>query len=210
MCLKLKKYKEAYSALREALKYKNDSYRIWENYMFVSLKINQLQDAIYAYQRVLDQIEKHVDHEVLSYLVDNVCDEVQSNPGETSKFLEKQLAELFGRLTSQVSTDPELWGIYQSFHKRMGRAQKALDLRWKQLRSAQSAGWEQNEDAFTRVVRVCEELVEELISAADKSGAYSLKLNLSSAVKKCRAAFEHHADFTSLTALLARIEQFAG
>jgi len=178
--------------------------------MFVSLKINQLQDAIYAYQRVLDQKEKHVDHEVLSYLVDTVVDEVLANPGETSKFLEKQLAELFGRVTSQVSTDPELWGIYQSFHKRMGRVEKAIDLRWKQLRSAQCAGWEQNEAQFERVVRVVDELVEELISAQDKAGAYSLKLNLSSAVKKCRTVFEHHAEFTALVALLTRIEQFAG
>lgn len=39
----------------------------------------------YAYQRVLDKKEKHVDHEVLSYLVDTVVDEVQANPGEASK-----------------------------------------------------------------------------------------------------------------------------
>jgi tetratricopeptide (TPR) repeat protein len=210
VCLRLKKFKEAYSALREALKYKNDSYRIWENYLLVSLKVNQLQEAIYAYQRVLDHKEKHVDHEVLAYLVDAAVEEVAAHTSEASKFLHKQLAELFGRLTSQVSTDPELWGTYQSFHQRMGRADKALELRWRQLRSVQVSGWEQDETQFVRVVRVLEALVDELHALHDTAGAYSLKLNLVSALKKCRDTFAQHADFATMTALLTRIEQLAG
>ena len=75
--IKQKKKREAWRALREALRSKHDASNIWENYLFVSIDLCEIQEAIRAMEMVLtlriDRAKdgrKLVDVPVLSILVD--------------------------------------------------------------------------------------------------------------------------------------------
>ena len=58
----------AYTALHEALKGRHDSWKIWENMLYVSLDIGQFVMAVRAYHRIIDLRGKFLDH-----LVRTVC-----------------------------------------------------------------------------------------------------------------------------------------
>ena len=53
--------KEAYNALKQALKHRFDSAKIWGNFVIVCVELRKVTEIIYAYHRLLDIDERHVD-----------------------------------------------------------------------------------------------------------------------------------------------------
>jgi hypothetical protein len=53
--------REAHNALKQALKYRFDNMKVWENFILVSIELHEITDGIYAYHRLLDLNEKYMD-----------------------------------------------------------------------------------------------------------------------------------------------------
>lgn len=62
--------RKAFRALQEALKHKYLNWKIWENFLYVAMNLQEFQSAIYAVNRLLQlRSEKEVNSEVLLALV---------------------------------------------------------------------------------------------------------------------------------------------
>lgn len=63
--LHLKKYESAHKYLELALRFKRESWKIWDNFLSVSLQLGKVADAIKAYNSILDLNPKFVDINVI-------------------------------------------------------------------------------------------------------------------------------------------------
>ncbi|ESN95972.1 hypothetical protein HELRODRAFT_86233, partial [Helobdella robusta] len=102
----------AFVTLQEAIKCEYENWRLWENYLIISVDIGQFEETIRAYHRLLELKQKHVDVEVLSNLTKAVCTNLKDASGEHSSKLKGKLLALFGHITSQVTGDGCIWRLY--------------------------------------------------------------------------------------------------
>merc|ERR1719414_677237 len=66
--LNLQDKKRAYKSFSEAVKHGYNNWKIWENFLHVSLDTDALLDAMRSIQRVLEINDKHLDIEALQKL----------------------------------------------------------------------------------------------------------------------------------------------
>lgn len=146
--LKLDQKPRAWKALKEALRCRMDSWRLWDNFMLVSTSLGYMQDALTAYNRILGLKERHVDTQVLGRVVKAIVEGQRDPEGREAQALYRRCSELLGRLTSEVPSHPELWHLYgeltrahptpdpQTRHQVMQRFRKAV------AATTQRPGWE--------------------------------------------------------------------
>ncbi|XP_065208755.1 tetratricopeptide repeat protein 27 [Planococcus citri] len=161
--VKLGQKDRAWRALQEAVKCNYDNWMVWDNLMAVSTDCADFEEVIRCYHRLLDLRGKHVDVEVLRILVKGiglvqVCNDVVS--------LREQALKLFGRLTSLVLNNAEIWKLYadlvatkesktsDDYLKMINNLQKAYRV------ATQDPGWESTIEECTKVMSWCAELVE--------------------------------------------------
>ena len=103
----------AWKVLQEAAKCDYDNWKVWDNIMVVSTDCAHFEEIIRAYHRILDiKNAKHVDADVLKILVHAITNDLKDNYDRSSKIFKKSAKELFGRLTSENSTESILWELY--------------------------------------------------------------------------------------------------
>ncbi|XP_050066689.1 tetratricopeptide repeat protein 27 [Aphis gossypii] len=107
----------AYYALKEAVKCNYESWMVWDNLMVVSVDCGCFEEAIKCYHRLLDLKSKHIDLEVLRILVQAIQNNVKDENDRPASEHRKCLLQLFGRLTSQVQNDGEIWTLYANLEE---------------------------------------------------------------------------------------------
>ena len=138
---KLNLRREAWRALREALRSKYESSNIWENYLFVSVDLLEIQEAIRAMETILnlriDKVRdnsKLVDIPVLSILVDSVIKEcTDQHDIDKSKVLARRLNSLLDLLNSKLSF-PEIYLESSRFYESQNLFKKSLEFHQKAYR----------------------------------------------------------------------------
>lgn len=110
--IKLKQKQRAWKTLQEALKCNYDEWRIWENYIAVSVDIGAFGDAIQAWHRLIDLKGKYLDDQILEILVLAVCDNLNDVNSEPSSKLKPKLRQLLGRITSTSGGSYKSWKLY--------------------------------------------------------------------------------------------------
>ena len=212
-CLKLGKLKEAHSAFKEALKHNQENWRIWDNYMVTSVKLGYVQEAIYCLHKLLE-LNTSVDIEVLGILVNIATSrfsltDAAPNQLTESQYVHKQVRTLLGRITTQISNNPDLWDVYAKYYQAVGDHAKVVEFRQKQCRTLQTHGWESDATKFEKLVHGLQALVEAIEAAKDKSAAYSTKLQVRSLLKKAEDAFFDSPNFKNLETFTPRLEVIA-
>jgi len=201
-----KKKQEAFVALQEGLKYRRDAWKMWENFLIVSMDIGEFQQAIFAIHTLLTMREKEVDIRVLKVLVQIVIKNIPDRYGEPGTKLQKPVAELLGRVTSQIATNPDIWEIYATFHGGLANKDKQIDCLTKMVRYAETAGWERDPILFEKVSQATILLVDAYVNTNDSKNVYSAKLKLKSLVKKTQDLFSETATHKKLVQLLQDVE----
>jgi len=164
--LKLNQKSRAWKSLQEALRCDFDNWRIWENYLVVSIDLRAFEEALKAYNRVLELKEKHVDAEILDLLVKAVTEDLADIEGNSSSRLKPRLLQLFGHLTSQVTNNSHVWALYAKLTASGGveddcTMQKVVQYRQRAQRSAvQQSNWEKTADSCQNVVKLCLDLAD--------------------------------------------------
>ncbi|KAK6617314.1 hypothetical protein RUM44_005645 [Polyplax serrata] len=163
----LKQKERAWRALQEALKVDYSNWKVWDNYMVVSSDLKMFDDVIKSYHQILNIKGKHVDLHVLNTLVLGFKmyeshEKDQDSSNFKNKFRSKVL-ELFGRLTSQVINDSELWFLYSEVvdNDTPENLMKKQQLLIKAHRSAMNkTGWEKNFNNCNRIIYILSKLME--------------------------------------------------
>ncbi|KAK3914871.1 Tetratricopeptide repeat protein 27 [Frankliniella fusca] len=187
--VKLGQKNRAWKALQEALKWDFENWRVWENYLLVSLDCAVMDEVIRAYHRILDLKEKHVDVEVLEILGRAIIDNLPDCDGEPcGRLLDKSLA-LLGRVTAQVTNNWKVWRVYSRLTSALQNPTPESEVRAVQhLQKAHrcaiaDASWVNDNDLCLQVIDLSEELANVTTACASKCSNNKQVLSLLSSAK---------------------------
>ena len=188
--LKLDQKPRAWKALKEALRCKMNSWRLWDNFMLVSTSLGYMQDALFAYHRILGLKERHVDTQVLGRVVKAIVEGQRDPEGREAQGLYRRCSEMLGRLTSEVPAHPELWYLYgeltcshpspdpQTRHQAMQRFRKAV------AATTQRPGWEKETITAVAALHRAVALAEAAVASTEETNPKAAVTDLNS-VRMC-------------------------
>lgn len=110
--IKLNQKERAWRTLREAIKCNFEEWKVWENFMLVSMQIGALDDVITAWHRLVDLKAAHKDDQILSALTHQI---LKRSYNEKDTELPKLLGEalkLLARLNTTSACSSRVWICY--------------------------------------------------------------------------------------------------
>ncbi|OWZ24471.1 Tetratricopeptide repeat protein [Phytophthora megakarya] len=138
--------------------------------------------------------------------LDETATATDVTPPRSDAHYKKQLAMLFGRVTSIVTNDAKVWQVYAHFNDGIeGRADKARDCRLKQCRALQVAGWEREEHKVENLCLAASRLAKDYLAEGTKKALYSCHLYIRGVLKKAQVDFAHLEAVQTLGAALDEV-----
>eukprot|EP01133_Synstelium_polycarpum_P003999 gene3999-4630_t len=205
------KLDRAFSALQEGIRYRRDNWKMWENYLQVCMGLKDYQNAVQAVLSIFELAERKVDLRVLEVIASFVTDDSLDRTGINGRRVEKKVSEMFGKITSSLTNNPDVWGIYSRYHARLGNTDKAVDLQQRACRAMEASNWEaaDNIGPFDRVVKFASTLIDLYRSQTPiiMGNIHSAKLKLTSLIKKSQVAYSESDSFKLLNKLLAELNE---
>ncbi|KFM69476.1 Tetratricopeptide repeat protein 27, partial [Stegodyphus mimosarum] len=166
--IKTKQKVRAWRSLQEALKCNYEEWRVWENFLLVSIDVGAFEDVLRAWHRLLDIKGKHQDSEILEILVNAIRNDLPDINGCPASRLKKRALQLFGRLTSLITTDSKVWELYslllcanESFISDKDTLERIVQFQQKAFRCCiQKGQWEKEFSMCKEVSRIALRLAE--------------------------------------------------
>ncbi|GJD11293.1 Tetratricopeptide repeat protein 27 [Galdieria sulphuraria] len=187
--VQLKKKKEALFALSQAVKHKRESWKIWENLLMVSLVVEgELGHSLNALEALVELRGRDgIYSEQLVTLVENVISEmVQENGNELLLRMCKRVLKLVGRISSMVSSDPNVWEASANLHHAAGYFEQEIADLQKQIRCLSGRVWWNDEKSLEKMLKATFRLNILCIDSGDTVSCYSSKLHTKKIIEKCK------------------------
>lgn len=110
--IKLNQKERAWRTLREAIKCNYEEWKIWENFMIVSIEIGALDDVITAWHRIIDIKSSHKDDQILGKLTYLLVRRPNNKVNQEYMKILNDALKLVARLNSTSDCSPKLWLCY--------------------------------------------------------------------------------------------------
>jgi tetratricopeptide (TPR) repeat protein len=133
----LDRKRDAWQALKQATAGNYENWKIWQNYMFVSIDVGEFPEAIRSMKRVIDvlgakQGEACLDEEVVEILVQRA---VQDEP-EEERGIARLVMDLFTKsVLPLITSSARLWNAAARLYLWKGLYSEALDAHVKAFRT---------------------------------------------------------------------------
>lgn len=182
---------KAWKVLRESLKCNYEDWRIWENYLLVSVDVGAFEECIKAWHRVIDIRGKHADAKVASILVKAVLEGIVGMTGQSAAGIKPKLLELFGRVTAGITNDAAMWHSYALLYnaadendRKEEDVEKMLQFYQKSYRClTQKQHWMRDVDLCCAILEKSRELLEAYVTASGAITDAGRRKQLLSSVK---------------------------
>lgn len=109
--IKLGNKKRAHKVLQESLKCNYDNWKIWENFLLVSIDIGCFEDALNGYNRLIELKESYFDEEVLVILIKAIDSNLIDADGNAANRLRKKALEMLAHLGSKRTNEGIIWEL---------------------------------------------------------------------------------------------------
>lgn len=157
----------AHKVLQEALKCNFGNWKVWENYLLCSVDTGHFEDALNAYDRLIELKGKYLDGQVLEIVCRAVAGDVPEADGRGSGRLRKKAQKLCGHLGVLEPGEAVVWEMAALL-----RAEEPL-LRAQALQKAFRCGtqtrteapWSKDPKRVAAVLELCERLCEASLAA---------------------------------------------
>ncbi|KAG2379610.1 hypothetical protein C9374_006727 [Naegleria lovaniensis] len=224
--------KSAFIALKEAARLAYDSWKIWQNFLYVSIEANEFDYAITAVKRLVDiKEDKKLDTDVFFLFLRVLKILLEKSPVPHGEHLKEELLKMFEKITDKISLDPHVWKSYAGYYEILADSikdelseekikylEQAVDKRQRLCRSLQMSGWEREKSKFELVAFSVSELVKLQIRVAkwfkehnqeDKEVQYLSMAEdiLKSVTKRSQEIFKNSEEFTELSQLLDQVRE---
>ncbi|GAB2268360.1 hypothetical protein Dimus_003325 [Dionaea muscipula] len=190
-----KRSKEAVIAFKEALKFKRNSWQMWENYSHVAADAGNFLQAMEALQMVLVLTrDKRIDTELLEKFVlemerrascqdsssilttdDHGCgSQLSSGYGPMQSQETQHLMESLGKIFHQVvrsNAGADTWGLYARWHRMKGDLTMCSEALLKQVRAYQGSDLWKDADRFKKFVHASVEFCKVYVEISSSTGS---------------------------------------
>lgn len=109
--IKLGNKPRAHKVLQESLKCNFENWKIWENFLLVSVDIGSFEDGLNAYIRLIELKEKYFDEEVLKIIITSIANNLVDAEGLAASRLKKKALEMLAHLGSIHSNEGIVWEL---------------------------------------------------------------------------------------------------
>ncbi|XP_055311186.1 tetratricopeptide repeat protein 27 isoform X2 [Sitodiplosis mosellana] len=158
----------AHKILTEALRCNYDNWKVWENFLIVSLDTGNFEDVLNAHHRLGELKSKHLDKEVLMITVNAICNNTPDAQGRPSERLLKKAQNLLAQLCVQYPTEG---GVFELSAKLLDKVplQKAQKLQkaYRAYTQGQNT-WTKTPETTIQVLSLCNNLCESSLRAYDE------------------------------------------
>lgn len=226
------KSKEAFIAFREALKFKRNSYQLWENYSHVALDVGNVGQALEAARTVLDLTNnKRIDAELLERIMTEVesmasltnaamtdehnclLNEMTKAESEVGKSREAEhLVEFLGKVLQQIvrsGNGADVWGLYARWQKLKGDLTMCSEAWLKQVRSYQGSDLWKDRDRFKKFAKssleLCKVYMEISLSTGSRSELLTAERHLKNIIQQA-SSFSDMEELQHLKACLDEVK----
>lgn len=191
-----KRSKEAFIAFKEALKFKRNSWQLWENFSQVAMDVGNINQALEATQMVLNMTNsKRVDAELLGKITEEIekragnstnqsqspdCDTELGNdsgctdPQAGSLRQTEHLVDSLGKILQQIvrsGAGADTWGLYARWHKMKGDLVMCSEALLKQVRSYQGSDLWKDTDRFKKFALASLDLCRVYMEISSSTGS---------------------------------------
>ncbi|CCD26164.2 tetratricopeptide repeat-containing protein EMW1 NDAI_0G03870 [Naumovozyma dairenensis CBS 421] len=184
--VELNKLKEAHSCLKRAIASDaQKNWRIWENYMLVSVKLNEWDDVLVACRQLVDirrdtSGEGSIDLPIVEKLIELLVSSDYPYSGDTNEtegrlthYQKSCLEFVCNTLPSVITTNPRCWRLVAKVEIWRKRPWAALECYEKAYRAiSHNPDLEIDEKIWNETVDACEELVSAYESLGEMEGKY--------------------------------------
>lgn len=177
--IKLDKLKPAFNALKKAIRsgQENRSWKIFENYLLVAMKLNEWNDVLYATREILD-IRKNegdvaIDIEVIESLTDILTAKEYDINARSSNFQTSCIDLICHVIPELITSSTRLWRIVAKVELYRKRPWSALECYEKAYRVLlQSGDLPFQESVWDEAVEACDDLIAAYESLGELPGKH--------------------------------------
>ncbi|KAH8259670.1 hypothetical protein KR026_008578 [Drosophila bipectinata] len=181
--IKLGDKQRAHRVLGEALKCNYSNWKVWENYMLVSVDTSHWEDAMRGYQRLAELKQHYLDQEVLTRIVYGISKE---NP-EGSGPLIKRVVKLLAQQCIQHGNEPLVWELAAIVASTpLKKAEKLV----KSYRAytPKHLGWETKSEHALKALDLCIEVADLSVASIKKHNEEESEVMITSQLNSARLA----------------------
>ncbi|XP_035785665.1 tetratricopeptide repeat protein 27-like [Anopheles albimanus] len=184
--IKLGEKSRAHKILQEALKCNYNNWMVWENYLLVSVDTRNYEDALNAYERLMELKEKYYDQQVLDLIVRAIVTGENEADGQPCSRLRKKAIKLLGHACAQRTNNGYLYALAAELEDTdlLKRCQKLQNAYRGYTQS--NSQWSKAAESCLTIVTLCVDLCEYSLRAyvegkGEAERFVSLRSQLSSA-----------------------------
>ncbi|KAM7479896.1 hypothetical protein LguiA_028109 [Lonicera macranthoides] len=204
-----KRNKEAFISFKEALKFKRNSWQLWENFSHVAADVGNFSQSLEAVQKVLElSNNKRIDADLLERIMLEIEGRYLSDRTRETE----NLVEMLGKILQQIARGgggAETWGLFARWHKLKGDLTMCSEALLKQVRSYQGSDLWRDVDRFKKFACASLELCKVYIELASSSGGvrelYAAEMHLKNTIKQA-VNFSGTEEYKDLQAFLDTIQ----